>query len=198
MSGFFRIISTNQLNYTTMGWMSFQMNQPVKEWFKSNLNDEVTALDIAIVKRNTLYAAIRENKTGMVYCVVYLLRWSRERGYNFSYKSMSEFAGPGESECPKRILNLLSPLDDKNDSNGYAREWRKRCWDNIHNRERMSTGNYIIKTKEPLKFTSGAEFQYFKKIGRRMYAGTIENNQFRSLSRVRLNTKYFEYEMIPM
>jgi hypothetical protein len=180
-----------------MGWMSFQMNQPVKKWFKSIWDDnDVTVLDIAVVKRNTLYAAIRNEKTSQVFCAVYLLRWSRERGYNFSYKPMTEFVGPGESECPKRILNLLSPLNDENDSNGWAKEWRKRCWDNIHNREKMCTGNYVLKTKEPVKFTSGNEFQYFKKIGRRMYAGVIENNQFRSFGRVRLNIKYQQYEMI--
>lgn len=177
-----------------MGWMSFHMDMPVKEWFKSNLSDEATVLDIAVVKRNTLYAAIRENKTGLVYCAVYLLRWSRDY-YNFSYKSMSEFCGPCEAECPERILKLLSPLNDENDSNSYARNWRKRCYDNINSRKKINSGN-VIKVNEPLKFTNGLMFQYFKKIGKRMYAGIIENNQFKPCSRVRLNMKYIEYEMI--
>jgi len=177
-----------------MGWTNFHMDEPVKEWFKSNLNDEVTVLDIAVVKRNTLYAAIRENKTGLVYCAVYLLSWSRDY-YNFSYKPMSEFCGPCETECPERILKLLSPLNDENDSNSYARNWRNHCWDNINNRKKINSGN-VIKVKEPLKFTSGSMFQYFKKIGRRMYAGVIENNKFITQSRVRLSLKYIEYEMI--
>jgi len=179
-----------------MGWMSFQMNEPVKEWFKSNLSNEVTVLDIAIVKRNTLYAAIRDNETKEVYCLIYLLIWSRERGYNFSYKSMSEFVGPCKSECPERILKLLSDLNDQNDQNGYAREWRKRCKETILNRKKLSTANFVIKTNEPLNFRSGANYQYFKKIGRRMYAGIIENDMFKSLCRVRLNLKNIEYELI--
>ena len=179
-----------------MGWTSFQMNQPVKEWFKSEWNDnDVTILDVAIVKRNTLYAAIKNNETKEVFCAVYLLHWSRERGYNFSYKPMTEFVGPNESECPERILNLLTPLDDKNDSSGYAKEWRKRCQETITNRKKMN-GNFVIKVNEPLTFRNGMVYQYFKKISRKMYAGIIKNNEFQACSRVRLNLKYLQYELI--
>ena len=176
--------------------MSFQMNQPVKEWFTNNMSGEATILDIAIVKRNTLYAAIRNDKTQEVFCYVYLLRWSRERGYNFSYKPMTEFVGPCESECPERILKVLTALNDQNDPSGYAREWRKRCKETIEKRKELSKGEFAIKANEPINFTSGANYQYFKKIGRRMYAGAIENNRFISYCRVRLNLKYVKYEMI--
>lgn len=177
-----------------MGWSSIHLNMPVKDWFKKNVSEEATVLDVAIVKRNTLYAAIRENKTGFVYCAVYLLSWSK--GYNnFSYKPMVEFVGPCESECPERILKLLSPLNNEIDPNGWAEEWRKRCWDNINNRKKMKLG-YILKANMPISFTNGDNYQYFKKIGRILFAGIIENNQFIPVCRVRLNTKYYKFETI--
>lgn len=179
-----------------MGWLSFQMNEPVKDWFKRQYSDnkDVTVLDIAIVKRNTLYAAIKINSTNEVQAVIYLLRWSRERGYNFAYKSMSEFAGPCESECPERILKLLTPLEE-NDNNLWANNWRRRCYKTIEDRKKLS-GEVVIKALKPVEFTNGKTFQFFKKINRRMYAGVIENNRFNSICRVRFNLRYIEYELI--
>jgi hypothetical protein len=158
------------------------------------MSDEVTVLDIAVVKRNTLYAAIKDNETQEVYCAVYLLRWSRDY-YNFSYKPMTEYVGPCESECPERILKLLTPLNDQNDPNNFAREWRKRCEENIINCQKLNTGNFIIKSKEPLSFTNGSSYQYFKRINRKMYAGIVENNIFNSYLRVGLNLKHIQYEL---
>jgi hypothetical protein len=178
-----------------MGWTSFHINQPVKEWFKQEWNEKMVALDIAIVKRNTLYAAIKNTVTGEVFCAVFLLRWSRDY-YNFSYKDMTEFVGPNESECPERILKLLTPLTDQNDPNGYARDWRKRCEKNITNRKKLNTGNYVIKTSEPLEYTNGGKYQYFKHFNRRWYAGIMERNEFSVRSRVSFNPKYYQYELV--
>ena len=85
-----RVFSYKHYNQThnIMGWTSFPMHEPVKDWFNREWNDDKReVLDVAIVQRNTLYAAIKIKETGQVFCIIYLLRWSRDV-YNFSYKDL--------------------------------------------------------------------------------------------------------------
>jgi len=58
----------------------------------------------------------------------------------------------------------------------------------------MKRKDVCVKTKNPVQFTSGARYQYFKKIGRKMFAGTLKNNVFNPLCRVRVNLNYYEIE----
>ena len=178
-----------------MGWTSLRMTEPVKEWFVEQWesNPEIMVLNVAVVKRNTLYAAIKNVETNEVFCAVYLLQWSKG-DYNFCYKDMTEFAGPCEAECPERILKLLTPLEDIEENN-YAINWRKRCYETIENRKMINSGN-VIKVKNVIRFSNGMSFQYFKKIGRTMYAGIMENNKFKSVCRVSFNPKRVEAEII--
>ena len=69
---------------------------------------------------STYYAAIKDKKTGEVFCGVILTR-TRE-GWEFGYKALTEYDGPVEDKCPKSILDLLTPTDNK-----YALGWRERC-----------------------------------------------------------------------
>jgi len=176
-----------------MGWTSFPMHRPVKEWYKEQLPDNYTAIDIAVVKRMTLYAAVKNLKTGETYCEVLMIRWSRSY-YNFSYKPMSEFSGPGMSDCPLRILKHLSPLNDTNDPHGWAREWRKRVVQYHETRKKMSTGTVML--LDPVEFTNGTKFQFFRKIGRRLWAGLMQDDKFYPICRVRINLDYYEYKIV--
>jgi len=176
-----------------MGWISFKMNRPVKEWFKSELNSIYEVIDIALVRRRTLYAAVKNKDTGEVFCAVYLVRWTRGY-YNFSYKGMDEFCGPVESDCPMRIFNLLSPLNDEKDPNHWARDWRERVRKYHDGKKEIKGG--IVKTSEPVSFTSGNCYQYFKKIGRRIYAGVIRDNEFQPICYVRVNLMNYNFEII--
>jgi len=179
-----------------MGWTSFSMHKPVREWFKEEWGGDYEVIDSALVKRHTLYGAVKKKSTGQIFCAVFLIRWSRDY-YNFAYKDMTEFAGPNQSECPKRIMKLLSPLNDENDPNNWAREWRKRVNDYWAKRDTMSKNKgSVIKTKEPLNFTSGSDYQYFKKIGRTTWAGIMIENEFRLVCRVRVNLSHYEYEFV--
>ena len=179
-----------------MGLMSFSMHKPVKEWFKENMNDNLEVLDIAIVKRNTLYSAIRVKASNEVFCVVYLLRWSKG-AYNFSYKSMDEFAGPNEIECPLRIMKLLTPLNDTNDVNGWARNWRDKVYKHWDTQKKINSGKFIIKTETPVNFRNGLSFSYFKKIGKKLFAGSLQvNGIFAPYCPVHFNLKYRKYELI--
>lgn len=183
-----------------MGWTSFSMRNSAKQWFTELWNkDTHEVLDVAIVKRNTLYAAMRlktGESAGEVICIVYLLRWSRGY-YNFSYKDMSEFSGPNEIECPMRIMKLLTPLNDNSDPNGWARNWRDKVYKFWDTREKLNSGKYLLKTAEPINFSNGLSFNHFIKKGKKIVAGTLQaNNVFASYCNVRFNLAHLEYELL--
>jgi hypothetical protein len=179
-----------------MGWLSFSMHRPVKDWYKSELNSKYEVLDSALVQRTTFYAAIKNKETGQVFCDVLLIRWSPKTWDNFCYKDIGEFSGPVQCNCPKRIMKLLSPLNDEDDSNGWAREWRKRVEEYWEKRNTINKGD-VIKTESPVSFTSGDEYQYFKKIGRTTWAGIMIEKEFRPTCRVRVNLNHFKFEIVP-
>ena len=91
---------------------------------------------------STYYAAIKALKRGgakdengkyvyvdipkeeqAVGAVVFLTSTNMKDYYNFSYKDMCESMGPCQCECPKGILDVLTPTDNK-----YANEWRAVCY----------------------------------------------------------------------
>lgn len=180
-----------------MGWTSFSMHEPIKEWFKKEWGNDYEVIDSALVKRNTLYGAVKKQSTGEIFCAVFLIRWSSKSWDNFAYKDMTEHSGPGKCECPKRIMKLLSPLNDENDPSGWAREWRKRVDEYWTKRDDTKKNkDMIIKTKEPVNFTSGDDYQYFKKIGRHTWALVMTENGFKIRCRVRINLSHYEYEFL--
>jgi hypothetical protein len=181
-----------------MGWTSFRLKEPVKNWFKNQWEstDGYKVLDSALAQRTTLYAAIQKIETGEVFCAVYLIRWSNEY-FNFCYKDMTEHSGPCESKCPQRIFDLLTPLSD-DENNNYAREWRKRVETLLIKRKELSGCVKIIKVENPIGFGRGYHFQYFKKVGRVFYAGSMEQTGvFDSITRVSgFNPTDYKYELI--
>jgi hypothetical protein len=52
-----------------MGWTSFRLKEPVKNWFKNQWEstDGYKVLDSALAQRTTLYAAIQKIETGEVF-----------------------------------------------------------------------------------------------------------------------------------
>jgi hypothetical protein len=180
-----------------MGWSSFSMHQPIKQWFKTEWDysgSPYEVVDSALVNRQRLYGAIKDKRDGSVFCAVFLVGWSRGV-YNFSYKDMTEHSGPGCVDCPEKIFKLLTPLKDGDDPNGWAKEWREKVQKFYESRKKIKTS--IVKTTLPIKFVSGNEYQYFKKINRGFHAGYIdEKNQFISQSRVRFNPIYVQHEFI--
>lgn len=186
-----------------MGWTTFNKPKHISpsDYFRNQFKNEPNyeLLDIAIVKRMTAYMAVRLKSTGEVYALVYLLTYSNSWD-NFGYKDMSEFAGPVMSECPKRILELLTPLSDSED-NDYARNWRERCWANINNRSskpKVKEGD-IIKLSEPIEFRSGVSYDTFKKTSRiNVWKPVFEiGGEFRESSNlVKFQANKFQYEVL--
>jgi len=133
-----------------MGWTSMQKPHNVAEWLREQLTWSSAdmfsrVLDLAIVNRTEAYAAvetIRKDGSREVWAAVYLLKFApKDRGgYTFSYKDMSEHAGPYATSCPARILELLTPTDSE-----YANEWRRACRDRLARRAAnvLNDGDYV-------------------------------------------------------
>jgi len=183
-----------------MGWTHMPLNKPVKNWFKeyweSENNNRYTVLDSAIVHFTELYGAIRDNNTGEVFCATFLIHFMPKSGYNFGYKPMTEHVGPRIVQCPKRIFKLLTSLNEKNDENGWAKQWRENVI-KYHNRKSVKEGT-LIKTLKPVSFVNKGDFSHFRKIKYPHYRNVFEacNNKFEPIINVRLNLKNYDYEII--
>ena len=158
-----------------MGWTyTHRGSTPVKEFLTDQLNCEnkhagYKILDIAIVKMRTAYMAVeiirRNQKTRLldmetreVVAFVFLLDYRpRDTDYDMGYKDMDESMGPYESECPERILNLLTPTEHEN-----ALEWRRRCRENIARKKAFRlVKNTVIET-QPISFLDGCTRSRFQ------------------------------------
>ena len=123
-----------------MGWLEYHAT-----YYKNGKIDRKAEMDavynwedenrkIEVLKSSmvgsTYYAAIKSfNKTNGYECVtaaVCLTSTNTKDYYNFAYKDMDESMGPNKYDCPKGILDLLSPTESE-----YANEWRKACYEQL-------------------------------------------------------------------
>ncbi len=160
-----------------MGWLYTHKpaTESVADFFRRRWNYEgddhcAEVLDVAVVRLRTAYLAVR--RTGkadgksFVFGVVCLLGYDRsDPDYNFGYKDITETMGPTQSDCPRRILELLSDFEDFPDGgNDYAREWRERCWKRIRQRETLKRHpNWGVLLPRPARFDNGETVQLFRK-----------------------------------
>ena len=79
----------------------------------------------AAVKRTT-FATETEAEKVDIFAAVVLTGVNNKDYFNFSYKDMSESMGPHYYDCPKTILDLLTPTDSE-----FANEWRKLCYEKL-------------------------------------------------------------------
>lgn len=116
----------------------FFIDHGVLRW-GDNLPHTYRVLDSALVNLREFYAAIEQvhKQTGerRVWAAVILVTFYRpsRAGYmpeNFCYKDMDESMGPYHTNCPERILKLLTSTEHE-----YAIEWRQRCWAKINRRK---------------------------------------------------------------
>ena len=73
----------------------------------------------------SIYEPLPEDEQ-KVFAVVFLTSVDSKDYFNFAYKDMDESMGPCYYDCPKSILDLLSPTD-----NEYALNWREKCRERI-------------------------------------------------------------------
>ena len=76
---------------------------------------------------NYLYEQLPEDQHH-VFAAIILTHTDSRDWYNFSYKYMDESCGPCWYECPKKVLDLLTPTDSE-----WANEWRRKCRKKLEN-----------------------------------------------------------------
>lgn len=81
-------------------------------------NERFTLMKSAMVG-TIYYAAVRRELTGEVQG--WVVRTMLNDG-DFLYKDACETSGPFDCQCPKSILDLLTPTDSE-----WANDWRERC-----------------------------------------------------------------------
>lgn len=123
-----------------MGWLEYRAkhykNGKVdrKAEMDSEFNWEDESRKVEVLKSSmvgsTYYAAVKSlNKTNGYECVtatVCLTSTNAKDYFNFAYKDMDESMGPYKYDCPKGILDLLTPTESE-----YANEWRKKCYEQL-------------------------------------------------------------------
>lgn len=92
-----------------------------------------------------------------VFGVVFLTSTDRKAYFNFSYKDMDETSGPCYYDCPKGILDLLTPTD-----NEWANNWRNKCHEQLNEKKKP---NLLSKLPENtiIQVTMPCDTKFFKK-----------------------------------
>lgn len=149
-----------------MGWTYTHKkeNEKIVDFFKREFESftglrQVNILDCS-VKNRVAYIALADTREGKteVRAVVCLLDYSPKDYHNFGYKDMSEEMGPYAYDCPKKILDLLSPTTDEN-----ALKWRASCREML--KKTLKAGDKV-RFKQALTFSRSGlilnEFVYVK------------------------------------
>jgi hypothetical protein len=142
-------------------------------------------------KRGAVYGAVLDKRTGDIKAVimVYKLSKNSRTGYwsdatqEITYKTMDEGDGPFWYDCPKRVFSKLSPP-----TSDTAREWRKKVKERKEKVAKMNAQDYITTSRE-VTFTNGQSYRHFKKFGRKMYAGVVNNDKFTPVIRVSISVE---------
>lgn len=98
---------------TIKGSVYYAAVKPLKKCIGKNEKGEYQYTDIPLSEQK-------------IFGVVFLTSTDSKDYYNFSYKDMDETVGPCYYDCPKSILDILSPTDSE-----YAIKWREKCYEQI-------------------------------------------------------------------
>ena len=141
-----------------MGWTSYHATHYKKgkidrkaecdAYFLEGLNRGSFEVLKSAMVGSVYYAAVRGIKqcedngniytTTPVFAAVFLTSTDAKDYYNFAYKDMDESCGPYNYDCPKSILDLLSPTE-----NEYANEWRRLCRENLEKKNNPNALNKL-------------------------------------------------------
>ena len=135
-----------------MGWTGTHkdVGLSLDDFFEEELQDDnFKFVGKSYSKGNVYYRAMKDIRNNEVFCMVILLKYSRNSYYNFAYKDMTDNMGPYETNCPDYILDLLTPTD-----NEFANEWRKICRRHNKLKSSIKVGS-ILRFKKPIRFSNG-------------------------------------------
>ena len=121
-----------------MGWVTIDRTEGMSNmWVFRSEFPSVKFIDMTERTVGDIYAAAEvtdEHGNPFVLGMVIAARW---RNGQYMYRFMTEEAGPVDSLCPRRILDLLTPLKELEErglmpglSLEWARKWRMRCYTN--------------------------------------------------------------------
>lgn len=146
-----------------MGWTGTNKGQKsTKEFFidefgytKDN-GDYGKVIDVKS-KGNVSYLAYKTKRGETITVSAIVCRTSRSRGYyNFSYKNMHENEHPYFYDCPKSILDLLTPTE-----NEAANRWRELCHERLNKNIKVKNGD-VIKFENKFRFGKFGQDDTFK------------------------------------
>ena len=135
--GFYEVLKSSMVGSTY-----YAAVKPLKKYGGKDKNGITIAIDIPKEEQR-------------VFAVIFLTSTDMKDYYNFAYKDMDESCGPCHNDCPKGILDLLSPTDNEN-----ANEWRKACYERHANKKKNHTNSIsrlpigsVIKVTMPCRTT---------------------------------------------
>lgn len=100
----------------------------------------------------TYYAAVKSPHDGKVNAVIILTKIDNNSWCNFGMKFMDEEMAPFARNCPRSVLDVLSPTD-----NEYAIEWRQGCLDNLASKKDTTLKDAPVGTKLKVTLKNGEE-----------------------------------------
>jgi hypothetical protein len=135
------------------------------EFIRKQIECERNKILAISLKGSVAYMACQyrdgDGKTHVYGLVCQLFKDGNDRGY----KPVEETMGPFESDCPARILDLLTPTDSQ-----YANEWRERCRNRAATKQGRPKVGQVIRFNAPLKFSDGSLESEFT-ISKKQYRG---------------------------
>lgn len=189
-----------------MGWHSTYRRSGTSnlEWFRSHLNHPGFEVLEAASKHGVCYLACRvepsDGSESYVAAMVCLTNWAPSNHYNFSYKAISENMGPAARECPARILELLTPVEELPfgaQGKEWSRVWREACQEKIRSlkqKPKPQKGD-LIYMKEAIRFTDKSECQLFEWIGGSKFWQVDETEEGNTIRKQRVHiTRWRERE----
>jgi hypothetical protein len=108
------------------------------------------------------YAAYRMEDDRIIGLVI-LTSNKKDSYFNFGWKEMTEDMGPCYYNCPKAILDMLTPLPDNQSEYDYSHKWRKLCYEQLakNNQKLHIMIGTTIKFQTPLTFRNGIMLDTF-------------------------------------
>lgn len=133
----------------------FFHQQVFQYWNAPGLPAQLRVLDAALVNAREFYVAVessyRDTGERKVGALVILIKYHRGiRGLAVCWKYIDEEMGPYVTNCPQRILDLLTPT-----TNQTAEVWRRACRETSKKKRLHLRAGVVIKFKTPLWFTHG-------------------------------------------
>lgn len=109
-----------------VGYYEVDTTEKVKEWLRREFTwDAIEVLDLApgTKARSNWWMAVKIKETGKVRALLAMTSNRAKSQGMFYIKANDETAGPYATDIPKRLFEMLTPLDE---DEKFAIEWREK------------------------------------------------------------------------